>query len=100
VLEPRGAENGREIVAVDPDRARGAFGDLHRGVPQRLADLALETAHTRLARVVLDDLRERSLGDLDLPLLDAVGLELTLHEIAFGDLQLLGRGIAREADDL
>ena len=48
-----------EIAAVDADRPAGAFGDAHRGMAQRLADLALEVAHAGLARVVVDDVAQR-----------------------------------------
>ena len=45
---------------------RGAFGDAHRDVAQHVADLALEIAHARLARVVVDDRQQRVVADLAL----------------------------------
>ena len=53
-----GAEDGWEVVRLDAGSGRFAFRDAHRGMAQRLADLALETAHTGFARVVLDDLAD------------------------------------------
>ena len=67
---------------------------------QHLADLALEIAHAGFARVVADYLAERLVGDRDLLLADAVRLELPLDQVATGDLELLLRGVAGEADDL
>ena len=42
---------------------------------QGLSDLALEVAHAGFARVVLDDVAERLVGDLDLLRLQAVCLQ-------------------------
>ena len=61
---------------VDADRSALAFGNAHRGMPQRLADLALEAAHARFARVALDDVAEHIVADLDLALLQPVRLHL------------------------
>ena len=44
--------------------------------------------------------RSASSRDLDLPGLEAVRLQLPLHQVAPGDLQLLAVGVAGEADDL
>ena len=53
------------------DRTALALGDPDRGMPQRLADFALEVADARLARVALDDVAQRLVGDLDLAGLEA-----------------------------
>ncbi len=51
----RGPEDVREIVGADRRPLRAAFGDAHRDVAEHVADFALEVAHARLARVVVDD---------------------------------------------
>ena len=50
-LEARRAEDRHEVVARDPDRPALPFGNAHRGVPQRLADLAFEIPHAGFAGV-------------------------------------------------
>ena len=96
VLELLRAKHDRELVHRDADRTTLALGDAHRGMAQHLADLALETAHAGLARVVRDDDAQRLVGDLDLLGLQAVGLELAAHQIAPRDLELLVGRVARE----
>src|SRR5262249_44004934 len=54
-FEPGGPQDRREVLARDADRTGRTLGDAHGGMPQRLADLALEIAHAGFARVVRDD---------------------------------------------
>ena len=51
-----------------------------------LADLTLEAAHARLARVAVDDRTQHLVADLHLIGLETVGLELTLHQVTPRDL--------------
>ena len=64
------------------------------------ADLALEVAHAGLARVAVDDLGDRVVGDLDLLVLEAVLLELLGHEELARDVALLVARVARQLEDL
>ena len=64
------------------------------------ADLALEVAHARLARVLLDDRRQGRVGELDLGRLQAVGLDLARDEVTAGDVFLLLQRVARQLDRL
>ena len=89
-----------QIFGLDLELSRKALGDLHRRRAQRGADLALEVAHARLARVVADDRLQRIVRDRDLIILQTVGLELALHQISFRDLELLLLGVPGELDDL
>ena len=53
-----------------------------------------------LARVALDDLAQRVVGELDLGPAEAVLLDLARHQVALGDLELLLLGVAGELDHL
>ena len=77
-----------------------AFGDAHRDVAQHRADLALEVAHARFARVVVDDRHQRVVADLALFRLEPCRFELARDEVAPRDLQLFLGGVARKLDDL
>ena len=94
---PRMATRSSRVMRIGPLLP---FGDAHGGVAQRLADLALEAAHAGFARVALDDVAQRIVGDLDLARLEPVRLHLPAHQIAMRDLELLVGGVAGEADDL
>src|SRR5690606_7804115 len=100
VLESRWPEYRWKVVGTDTDMLGLTFGNADRGVAQRLADLALEIPDTGLARIVLNNVAERRVVDLGLLRREPVRLQLALHEIAAGDLQLLVLSVAREADDL
>src|SRR5688572_12254015 len=89
-----------QVGRVDRKLAGETLGDLHSRVPQHRADLALEVAHAGLARVVADDRLQRLVRKLDLRDLEAVRLELALHEVALRDLELLFLGVAGKLDDL
>ncbi len=56
-----GRSSGPIVTCCD-----AALGDAHRDVAQHLADLALEIAHARFARVVVDDRHQRVVADLAL----------------------------------
>src|SRR5690606_28926023 len=99
-LEARRPEDLGDLVRVDLDALGFALGDLHRDVAQHGADLALEIAHARFARIAVDDEPQRIVVDRRLLGLQAVRLELALDQIALRDLELLVRRIARELDDL
>jgi hypothetical protein len=53
-----------------------------------LGDLALQVAHAGLARVVAHDVEQRLVGDLQLGLLQPVGLDLLRHQVAARDVSL------------
>src|SRR3990167_4529845 len=99
-LELRLTENCTKIVMADHDRSNSAFGDAYGGMAEYLADLSFESADAGLARVMLNDLAQRRLGDFHLPFLDTVGFHLAANQVARGNLQLLGGRIACKADDL
>src|SRR3954469_16867150 len=95
------AERVADGVEVDDDRGRGAGRrGARRGRAQQRAELALELAHARLARVLGDDRAQELVGDLHLVLAQAVALALARPQVAAGDRRLLGRRVAVEADDL
>src|SRR4051794_10191312 len=95
------AERVADGVEVDDDRGRGAGRrDARRGLAQQRAELALELAHARLARVLGDDRAQELVGDLHLVLAQAVALALARPQVAAGDRGLLGGRVAVEADDL
>src|SRR6185437_1615787 len=99
-LELARAQNRVQLVGTDDALLHGAFGNPDGNTPEHLSDLALEVAHARLARVVVDDRQQRLVGDLALLARKAGGLEPPRHEVAARDLQLFLRGIARQIDDL
>jgi hypothetical protein len=88
-------------VQVDHDRRlRPARGDLGRGLAQQRSQLALELAHARLSGVLGGHGLQQLIGDLDLLGPQPVALELTRPQIPARDRDLLGGGVAVEADDL
>jgi hypothetical protein len=88
---------GRDLDLAVPDLALGDFaGDFAAD----RADLALEVAHARLARVLLDDRGQRRVGKLDLRRLEAVGFDLAGDEVAAGDVALLLERVAGQLDRL
>src|SRR6185503_1208093 len=91
---------GVQIAGLYFNSLGDPFRDPHRHVAQYGTDLALEVAHAGLARVLGDDRADRFRRDRDLLGLEAVRLELALHEVALGDLELLLLGVAGELDDL
>src|SRR5262249_58469645 len=94
------AEDRAEIALLDADRPTLSLGNADRRVTQDLADLALEIAHARLARVLRDDRAQRGVGNLRLAGLQAVRLKLAPHQVAPRYLELLVRRVARKRDDL
>src|SRR5262249_20029116 len=99
-LELGGAQHAGQVLGGDTDRSLLAFGDAHGSLPQRLADLALETAHARLARVVLDDVAHRLVANIGVFRFETIGLKLAAHQIATRYLELFVGRIARERDHL
>ena len=100
-MEARPAEQLAHPRAGHGDlAAERALGDLARDLPADGADLALQVAHARLARVVGDDRLQAGVGERDLRALQPGALDLARDEIALGDLQLLLLGVAGEADHL
>src|SRR4051794_3278639 len=77
-----------------------ALRELARHLAAGRADLALQVAHARLARVAVDEHVERVVGERDLRTADAVALHLARHEVALGDLALLLVRVARQLDHL
>src|SRR5207253_5169581 len=82
---------GDRVALLDP-----ALGDHAGHLAADRPDLALEIAHTGLARVIADDRSQGGLADLDLAPRQAVALDLAGHEVALGDLELLLLGVAGE----
>ena len=64
------------------------------------ADLALEVAHSRFARVVADDRAQRFVADLALLGRDAGRGELARQQVAARDLELFLGRVAGQLDDL
>ena len=79
---------------------RRAFGDPHGDIAQHRADLALQVADARFPGVVRDDLGQGAVADAHLLVVQAVGLQLPVDEVAPADLQLLLLGVAGQLDDL
>ena len=98
--ELHAAEEVRQVAARHADRRLFALDDLARGLAADLADEALELAHARLARVVLDDVLQHACAEADVLAGEAVLFTLTADEVALCDLELLVLGVARELDDL
>ena len=98
--ELHAAEEVRQVAARHADGRLFALDDLARGLAADLADEALELAHARLARVVLDDVLQHACAEADVLAGEAVLLTLTADEVALCDLELLVLGVARELDDL
>ncbi len=74
--------------------------DLDRDRAEHRADLALEVTHAGLARVAVDDLEQRVIGDLAAIVGQAVILELLGHEELARDVLLVLPRVTRELDDL
>ena len=87
-------------VCVHVDFRRAALRDPHRDIAQYRADLPLEIAHAGLARVVGHDLDERIVSYGHLFLVEPVGAQLPVDQIAAADLQLFLLRIAGQLDDL
>src|SRR5581483_1871271 len=88
-------------AGVDRDRRlRVAGGDAGRGLPQQLAELALQLTDAGLPRVLGDDRRQLLVRDLDLALAQAVPLMLTRPEVAARDRDLLVVRVAVEVHHL
>ena len=95
------AEPFPNLVDADRDRRFDRFGgDLRGGLAEERAELALELADARLARVLRDDELDRLVGDGDLVFLQSVPLALARPEVALRDRDLLVRRVPVEADDL
>src|SRR5690606_35683700 len=63
-----------------------------------LGDLPLQAAHARLAGVVANDVANGRLIELQLALLQAVGLDLLGRQVLDGDVDLLILGVTRQTD--
>src|SRR3569623_1771188 len=87
-----------KITALDGDLL--GLGLQQYLFPQLAAELgafALEITYTRFTRVVTNDVAYRTLGDVDLVLLETVGLDLFRYQIAHGDVSLLVFGVTGDA---
>ena len=73
-----------------------ALGERARDFAAYAADFALEVAQASLARVAADDFGHRVRGELDLDVAQTVFGNLLGHQMAFGDLELLFFGVARQ----
>src|SRR5438552_4407604 len=100
VVEPLGAQVRVEVLGLHRDGLGLRFGDRARDFAADRADLALEIADTGLARVLTHELAEGVVRDRELPVLEAVLLELLRKQEARGDVHLLVLGVAGEPDDL
>src|SRR5207245_181691 len=92
-VDPGTADEIVHLGSVHRDARDLADRDLAGDLAAQLADLALQLAHTRFARVARDDLPERRVGERELLRGQAVLGELPRHEVALRDLELLALGI-------
>ena len=99
-LEFARPEDGRKIVRAHVHLRGAALRDAHGNMAKDVADLALEIAHAGLARVVVDDQKQGRVADRALLRLEPGRRELARHQVAAGDLQLFGAGVAGQRDDL
>ena len=91
----------RTSAASTPTGAVQLVGhQLRRHLAQEAADLALERAHARLARVVGHDGRQRGVGDGHLVAAEPGPAELPVDQVVPGDGDLLGIRVAVQPDDL
>ena len=95
---PRASRTSATPIATG--RLDLAGGQLGRRLPEQRAELALEVADARLARVLGHDLREHVVVDRHLVLAQAVALALARPQVAARDRDLLVGRVAVEADDL
>src|SRR3569623_537328 len=87
-----------EIAALDGDLlGLGLQQYLFHHLAAELGAFALEITYTRFTRVVTNDVAYRTLGDVDLILLETVGLDLFRYQIAHGDVSLLVFGVTGDA---
>jgi len=100
VFVAAGAQDGVEIGDVDVALAGLALGDLDGDVTRDAADLALEIAQARLARVIAHDRGERVVADAALLGRQPGRLDLAPHQILARDLDLVIRGVAGQFDHL
>ena len=99
--EALSAEPVADVLEPDRHRSLGvAGGDPGRGLPQQLAELALELPDPRLTRVLAHDRLDQLVRDLDLVLAQTIPLDLPRPEVAARDRDLLVDGVTVEADDL
>ena len=89
-----------QISCIDALALHLAFGNAHRHIPADRANLALQIAHARLARVVADDAHQGLVGEGELPGLETGLFQLALHQIALGNLALFLLGVARQMEHL
>ena len=78
---------------------RAIAADFARGLARQRGDFALQLAHAGFARVFLDQLAQRGLGEFHFLPREAMLLNLARHEITFGNLQFFGFGVAGQFDD-
>ena len=90
----------RNVFAADPHVLGVALGDAHGDVAHDAADFALEPPHAGFARVAGDDACDGGIVDFGLPRFEPVRLDLAGNQVAFGDLELFGRGVAGQRNDL
>src|SRR2546425_5766128 len=92
-----------QVLDTQPVQGRAvdlAGRDLPRPPAPQLADLPLQLADARLARVARDDVREGRLRENELIHGQPVLAQLARYEVALRDLELLPLGVAREVDHL
>ena len=73
---------------------------LHSRLPADRRQPALQNTHAGFPRVRGNDLPDRPIRHPQLPLLQAVALELLGHQVVFGNLKLLLVGVAGQLDQL
>ena len=95
------AEIAPDVTFVDANQGTGfARGDSGRHLAQDVAELTLQIADARLARVVGDDPAERRLRDLDLARAKTVEGDLAPQQVIPGNGELVIFGVAIEANHL
>src|SRR5438874_9904074 len=90
----------RYILSTDGNILRCAVRDLAGNLAAELPNFALQLANTGLARVARDDFRQRVIPQGQLPADQSVFSQLTRHEIAPGNLELLPFRVARKIHGL
>ena len=85
---------------MNADRAALSFRDLYSCVSHDFAHSTFKVSYAGFSCVVLNDFAQCPVGHLELTRLQSVGRHLAAYQIAAANLELLGRRVARQTDDL
>ena len=99
--ELRNAQHFANHFRRDDELVRLAFGHAARLLADQRGDLAFETPHARLARVVVNQIVQRLVGELDLfAQREAMLLGLPRNQEPLRDMDLLLFGVSGQLEDL